>query len=168
MKTFRKTFEIAEANSRYLLTEWGFTLSEISITEPTNRQYVFGSANFLEALPNSIISSSRKFIKLSVAPLRLELDLEFGRDNKTYSIHELHNLDGISSFPERTHDLYEAMHDEIQLGAEFERLIKALIECGSRFKNQDETLWTNLINQRLKVENLKKKQTYFSGSRSGL
>lgn len=148
MSTFRETFERVEHDIRPLLEKYGFTLKEISITDENGNQWVGGSAHYVESGNWYSLSRKKRFIRLSTAPLRLELDLDVGIGDSFYTIYELHELAGGGVFPERTHDLYKAMHDEGQLRAEFQRLVQVLKDCGERFFSNDPSLWTDLSNQR--------------------
>ena len=161
MQTFRETFKLAEANSRALLANYGFSLSDLSVTEESDSQWVGGAAHYLENRRWFHMFKKRRFIRLSVAPLRLESDLDIGRGSESYSIYELHELEGDSEFPERTHDLYKAMYNEDQLQSEFERLIKVFTLCGKRFIENDDSFWLDLRNQRIRRATLMENEQIF-------
>lgn len=150
MPTFTETFKLAERYIRPLLEERGFKLDEVSITDESGSQWVCGAAHYVEKKNWRRPFNRKRFIRLSTAPLRLELDLDIGKGDISYSIYELHELEGNKKFPERAHDLYKAMYDESQLISEFERLIQVLSECGSRFLSNDSSLWSDLNEQRVR------------------
>ena len=150
MSTFRETFERAEQDVRPLIEKKGFTLKEISITDENGSQWVGGSAHYVESGNWHSLFRKKRFIRLSTAPLRLELDLDVGIGDSFYTIYELHTLAEGGAFPERTHDLYKAMHDVGQLKSEFQRLIQVLDDCGKRFFSNDPSLWTDLSDLRMR------------------
>jgi hypothetical protein len=92
---------------------------------------------------------SGRAVILDVAPLRLELGLEIASVAAgAFSIEELHALEGREPFPQRMHGLYDAMLEPDLLLAEFARLAGVLHNCGSRFFNDEASLWDDLLQQR--------------------
>ena len=150
MSSFKVAFEFAEQGVRSLLEKRGFTLDEVLITDENGSQWIGGAAHYVEKGSWYYPFQRKRFIRLSTAPLRLELDLEIGKGDSTYSIYELNDLEGTKGLPAREHDLYEAMHGEKQLRSEFERLIQVLFDCGSRFFSNESSLWTDLHEHRLR------------------
>lgn len=150
---FSDVFYEAERNAMaFLEDEFSFCKVERKVVDETGTQYVFGIATYSKAITSETQQNLKVFVTLTVAPLRLELDLDIGleEDSKTkYSIYELHSLEQGGEFPRRQHKLYEAMHDVQQLQAEFEILTQALRACGGRFFAGDKSLWDDLRKQRL-------------------
>ncbi len=151
MSAFPIAFAEAEAKAmHFLVADHGFRPQEREAVETSGTQAVFASVTYVEARPTS--QSHERFVRLSMAPLRLELDLDigFGRDRKQYfTIHELHQLIGSGALPPRTHDMHQAMHDSAQLAEEFEVLAAVLRDAGARFFSGDPSLWEDLRKQRL-------------------
>ncbi len=162
MNTFNQTFQSMEKNISLQLIKLGFKLSDLSITETPGSMGVFASAHYLENRIGFFMNKNRKFIRLSTAPLRLELDLDFGWGESSFSIYELYKLEGDFNFPERTHDLYEAMYEASQLQAEFERLINIFERCGKRFLSNDISLKHDLENQRSKYADIAANEKIFN------
>ena len=161
MSSFKVAFEFAEQGVRSLLEKRGFTLNEVSITEENRSQWIGGVAHYIEKGNWYYPFQRKRFIRLSTAPLRLELDLEIGRGDSTYNIYELKELEGTKEVLARTHDLYEAMLDKKQLKSEFETLIQVLFDCGSRFFSNDSSLWTDLHEQRLRHGDARENEQVF-------
>ncbi len=150
VSTFREIFELTEREFRPLLEEYGFLLDEVSITDENRGQCLSGVARYVEKGNWYRPFQKKRFISLSTAPLRLELNLDIGKGDSSYSIYELNELEGNNKFPERSHDLYKAMYDQSQLKSEFERLIQVLVDHGSRFFQNEPSFWTDLHNQRMR------------------
>lgn len=152
MSTFADAFREAEQRAMsFLVSEHGFRAVGREVKE-TGSQFDAGRATYVEALPRNASRSEGRFVELSIAPLRLELDLDLGigEDRRErYTIYELHRFECGGAFPPRQHDLYEAMHNVEQLSDEFMRLGDVLRRCGCRFFSGDRTLWDDLRNQRL-------------------
>ena len=118
----------------------------MSISGTEGSQWIGGSAHYVEVTPANEFEA--RFIHLSTAPLRLELDLDFGIGEELFSVYELHRLEGKEPFPERKNDLYDAAFDKNILASEFKRLVTTLIGCGERFLSKDCSLWDELQIQR--------------------
>lgn len=150
---FADVFNEAEKNAMsFLSSEYSFCVVDRRVYDERGTQYVLGVVTYAEPASSNKPSNLVRFVTLSVAPLRLELDLDIGigEDRKArHSIYELHSLEKGGEFPRRQHNLYEAMHDVGQLQAEFEILAQVLRSCGSRFFAQDMLLWEDLRRQRL-------------------
>ena len=116
-----------------------------------------GAVSYAETLPSNEPNDSKRFVTLSIAPARLELDLDIGlsdyRDSR-YSIYELHHFMVGGDFPPRTHNLSEAVRDVGQLLAEFERLTTILRTCGDRFFEGDPSLWDDLRLERFRLSQI--------------
>ena len=150
MSSFTETFKCAEKIVRPLIEQHGFTLKSIEINDVKGSQWIYGSAIYKEQRNWLRAGSAQRFIKISVAPLRLELDLNFGAGKEEYTIYELHNLNGGGEFPTLQHSLYKAMEDEVALAAEFTTLIQLLVTCGPDFFNEKTSLFSDLKAQRRK------------------
>jgi hypothetical protein len=147
MQDFKDVFLQAEQQAfQFLKAEHGFKMIDQKIEEAKGTMTVFGAVTYGKS--SFLEFGKGRFVTLSTAPLRLELDLDIGVGQERYSIYELHSLESDGQFPERTHDLYQAMHDAEQLLSEFRRLASILQACGERFFANDRTLWTDLKNQR--------------------
>ncbi|NVN92484.1 MAG: hypothetical protein HXX11_18060 [Desulfuromonadales bacterium] len=148
---FSEIFYEAERNAMsFMESEYSFRSVDRRVVD----EWVFGTATYAEAPTLNKPRDLELFVTLSVAPLRLELDLYIGvgENKKTnYSIYELYRLERVGDFPRRQHNLYEAMHDVQQLQAEFENLTQVLRDCGSRFFAGDKLLWDDLSKQRLSL-----------------
>jgi hypothetical protein len=162
MNTFGDTFKSVEKNINPRLLKLGFKLSNLDITETPGSMAVFASAHYLENRIGLFKKRNRKFIQLSTAPLRLELDLDFGWGDNSFSIYELYKLEGNCQFPERSHDLYEAMYESNQLQSEFERLIDIFEKCGKRFLSNDISLKNDLENQRINQSKIAANEKLFN------
>jgi hypothetical protein len=152
MSAFKDVFCEAESKAMdFLVSKYAFRVANKEVIDKTGTMNVVGIITYVETLPANKSSNDERFVTLSVAPLRLELDLDFGIGNRKnfFTIYELHRLAGDGSFPQRQHDLYEAMHDTAQLLAEFKRLTDVFQNCGHRFFAGDKSLWDDLKQQRL-------------------
>ena len=147
MKTFEEIFDEVAANLKDAFAPYGFALERHFANEGASIQSVFGGLLFFEKRRWIHFFKARRYVSLSVAPLRLEIDLLFGCGIKEYTLYELYELERVGEFPRREHDLYEARHDGNQLQLEFERLIRVFLANGSRFINNDRSLWRDLLNQ---------------------
>jgi len=142
--TFAESFCAAEqAAFAFLVGEYGFERGEREVGRGSAEDGVFGRVVYRS--PASADGKSRE-VRLKIAPLRLELDLELARTAAPpCRIEELHALVGRgASFPRREHSLYDAMHAPEQLQAEFERLAGVLRRIGTRFFEDDPWLWEDL------------------------
>ncbi|TGM07160.1 hypothetical protein [Leptospira jelokensis] len=148
MNTFTQTFKTVEEKINPQITKLGFKLADIHTSETQSTMAVFASANYIEISKYFFPKCQKRFISLNIAPLRLDLSLDFGWGKKSYTIYELYELEGNFKFPERRYNLYEAMYDEYQLQAEFERLLEVFIGCSNRFLSNDKTLEHDLEEQR--------------------
>ncbi len=161
MNTFTHAFKTVEAKINPQITKLGFKLADIQTYESQNTMAVFASANYIENSKCLFLKCKRRFISLNIAPLRLDLSLDFGWGKKSFTIYELYELEGSSKFPERKFNLYDAMYDEYQLQAEFERLIEVFIGCSNRFLSNDKTLELDLEEQRSKKSFISENEIIF-------
>ena len=141
--TFSESFAAAEqAALGFLVGEQGFYREEREVGRAGGERGVFGRAVYRST--GSAAGGSRT-VTLTIAPLRLELELVLARAGETSCrIEELHALEGRGAFPGREHGLYDAMHEPAQLAAEFRRLAGVLRACGTRFFDDDRCLWEDL------------------------
>jgi hypothetical protein len=148
MGIFRDVFpEAAREAMHFLEVTYAFREVEMRVIGEDGATQVLGSVTYAD----SSAQDSARFVTLSVAPLRLELDLDvgIGGDRREfYTVYELHQLEGRGQFPSRQHDLYKAIHDRQQLLYEFEILTTVLRTCGSRFFAGEISLWEDLRKQR--------------------
>lgn len=144
--TFRTVFERAEREALEFLVARGFRCVDRRVVEDGTMR-TSGFARY-EATPGGTVPAGWS-VTLSTAPLRLELSLgiEDG-GGRSFTIEELHHLEGKAPFPAREHGLYEAMKDSSALREEFERLVAVLLQAGERFFAGDLTLWEDLTEQR--------------------
>ena len=131
----------------------GFLEAEYSFRELDTRVIDDGTQSMLGTVTYAepVSQNPPRFVRLSVAPIRLELDLDvgIGTDRREYyAIYELHQLEVGGEFPGRQHDLLKAIHNREQLLHEFNRLTAVLRSCGSRFFAGDISLWEDLKRQR--------------------
>ncbi|PJZ94958.1 hypothetical protein [Leptospira meyeri] len=161
MPTFAQTFKAVENNINSLIFNFGYKLADFYTYEAENTMAVFAYATYIEKPKKIFSKKSNKFIRLSTAPLRLEIDLDFGWGENTFSIYELYKLEGDFKFPERKYSLYEAMYDEKQLQSEFERLIEIFKLCGKRFLSNDILLKHDLEQQRQNISSTTKNEIIF-------
>ena len=147
MTTFAESFCAAEREAfGFLIREHGFLALERKVTRPNAVDGVVARVVY-ESAPAE--QRPMRAVALTVAPLRLELDLRISRATSgSYSIEELHALDGKGFFPRREHGLYDAMHEPALLLAEFLRLAGVLRACGGRFFDDESILWKDLAAQR--------------------
>ena len=145
--SFAESFAAAEqAALGFLVEEHGFHRDEREVGRAGLDRSVFGRVVYRS--PASAKGFSRE-VTLTVAPLRLELDLELSRTGSPpCRIEELHALESRRAFPRREHGLYDAMHEPEQLQAEFMRLAGALRACAARFFEDDPYLWEDLEDRR--------------------
>ena len=142
--TFAEAFCAAEqAAFDFLVDEHGFSRDEREVVRGGAEDGVLGRVVYRS--PPSAKGVSRE-VRLKIAPLRLELDLELARTAAPpCRIEELHALESRgASFPRREHSLYDAMLEPEQLQAEFERLAGVLRAIGARFFEDDPYLWEDL------------------------
>jgi hypothetical protein len=151
--TFEESFAAAEqAAFRFLVDDHGFHLAERQVARGNSQVGVIGRVRYRSTgspespgLPESVARA----VELTIAPLRLELNLHVSKAaSGPYAIEELHALDGEGPFPRREHGLYDAMHNPEELVAEFQRLAGVLRACGARFFEDDAYLWEDLEMQR--------------------
>ena len=147
--TFADSFGAAEhAAFGFLVSEHGFHAEAREVGRAGSERGVFGRVVYRS--PASAEGRSRE-VTLTIAPLRLELDLELSRTaSPPCRIEELHALEGRGSFPGREHGLYDAMHEPELLLAEFQRLASVLRACGERFFEDDPYLWEDLQARRVR------------------
>ena len=147
--TFAESFAAAEqAAFGFLVSEHGFQVVEREVGRDGAERGVFGRVVYRSA--PSAGGASRQ-VTLTIAPLRLELDLKLSRSTSLpCRVEELHALEGHGSFPRRQHGLYDAMHEPEQLQAEFMRLAGVLRACGERFFDDDPYLWEDLGAKRMR------------------
>jgi hypothetical protein len=148
--TFEESFAAAEqAAFRFLVDDHGFQLAERQVARGDSQLGVIGRVRYRSTEPPDSPESPARAVELTIAPLRLELDLHVSKAGSgPYAIEELHALEGQGLFPRREHGLYDAMHDPDQLAAEFDRLAGVLRACGTRFFDDDAYLWEDLEVQR--------------------
>ncbi len=106
---------------------------------------MYGMVRYSSVGAGSVRAPAGWTVSLSFAPLRLELSLDVsdGRLN-SFSVEELHSVDGDAPIPDRTHKLYESIHDPSAQYAEFARIASVLRASGSRFFAGDAGLWVDL------------------------
>jgi len=145
--TFEASFGAAEhAAFAFLVDEHGFHVAERQVERAGSAIGVLGRVVYRSAASPE---GRSRAVELTIAPLRLELDLRVSRTaSPPCPVEELHALDGRGSFPGRQHGLYDAMHDPEQLLAEFMRMAGVLRACGSRFFDDDPDLWEDLEERR--------------------
>jgi len=144
MPSFEEVFREAEAVAfRCLTSGRGFRQSSLSVSDGHTQMSVFGQVCYSDA-------KGHRQVTVSLAPLRLELDLTISLvgGGTSYTLGELNRLENGPPIPPPTHDLYQAMHDSAQLAREFGRLAEALESCGHRFFADDHALWQDLAEQR--------------------
>lgn len=134
----------------------GFTLVENWVSGGEHTQYIGGYARFESN------DSTKRFINISTAPLRLELDLDFGKESNQYTIFELCELESCQDFPIRKHNLYESINDKDLMCDDFLQLVEYLLRYGNRFFKNDQKLWNELSQQREEHYKLSKDQTLTS------
>lgn len=141
--SFAESFCAAEqAALGFLVDEHGFHRDAPQLERGGAERGVSGRVVYRS--PASAEGLSRE-VTLSIAPLRLELELALSRTaSPPCRIEELHALEGRGPFPGRMHSLYDAMHEPEQLLAEFERLAAVLRDVGARFFEDDPWLWEDL------------------------
>lgn len=150
MSNFEAVYLEAEKALDFLKSEHHFVVSDRKINDPdASTQFVGGYTKFIDS---STKGNFERFVTLSTAPLRLEMDLDIGFNEsgkeEFYTIFELHRLESAAQFPARQHNLYDTIKDAQQLRAEFEILSNVLKQCGARFFANDKSLWDDLRKQR--------------------
>jgi hypothetical protein len=147
--SFEESFTSAEQSAlRFLVDDQGFHLAEREVARHDAEGGVVARVRYRS--PASADGAERT-VELTIAPLRLELDLHVSKaDCGPYAVEELHALDGRGVFPRREHGLYDAMYNPEELAAEFHRLAGVLRACGARFFDDDAYLWEDLEAQRLR------------------
>jgi len=145
--TFEESFCACEEEAlRFLVVEHGFRRAARKVDAGTMPGGVH--AQVVYRASESDPESGREVV-LSIAPLRLALDLQVACTAAGgYPLEELHALDGKAPFPQRMHGLYDAMVEPELLLAEFTRLADALRACGRRFFNDEPSLWDDLRAER--------------------
>jgi hypothetical protein len=147
MATFEESFCFAEEEALgFLVTEHGFSAVRREVVEGAGQHGVYGLVVYQRPVSPS---THRSEVSLSIAPLRLELDLCVKIEaSASYSVEELYTLQRLGAVPPREHGLYEAMHNPNELLVEFERLAAILRAAGGRFFSNDQSLWPELQAQR--------------------
>jgi len=141
--TFAESFTAAQqAALGFLVGEHGFHIEEREVGRAGSDRGAFGRVVYRST---ASVKGLSRGVTLTIAPLRLELDLELSRTGSPpCRIEEMHALEGRDAFPRRQHGLYDAMHEPEQLQAEFMRLAGVLRACGARFFDDDPYLWDDL------------------------
>jgi hypothetical protein len=150
MPTFEESFCQAEEEAlHWLVAEHSFRAIARQVREDQSSHGTYAFVKYA-AGPQSLPRLPDDWqITLSLAPMRLELDLTLSASpGGDYTVEELHALDGTGQFPPRQHGLYEAMHKPQELSFEFQRLAGALRAAGARFFAGDSKLWLELAAQR--------------------
>jgi hypothetical protein len=144
MSSFEETFTQAETVALDFLPERGFHRVERRVIDD-GTNLTLATVRY-RSTTDPVAGWS---VTLSVAPYRLELSLDVAdHAGHSYSVEELHRLEGEGPFPPREHDLDKAIRDAQALQLEFERLAAVLRKTGSRFFAGDMTLWQALAGQR--------------------
>lgn len=145
--TFEESFCACEEEAlRFLVVEHGFRRAARKVHQGTMPDGVHAQAAYRASERDP---ESGREVVLSIAPLRLALDLQVACTAAgAYPIEELHALDGSTPFPQRMHGLYDAMVEPELLLAEFVRLADVLRACGRRFFNDEPSLWDDLRDER--------------------
>jgi hypothetical protein len=145
--TFEESFCVCEEEALgFLVADHGFRRAARAVDRGSEPGAVSAQAVYRAS---EIDPESAREVVLRIAPLRLELGLQIASAAAgSYSIEELHALDGREPFPQRMHGLYDAMLEPEQLLAEFDRLGRVLRACGRRFFNDEPALWDDLQERR--------------------
>jgi hypothetical protein len=117
MSTFEQCFrEAEEIAMRFLQVDFGFVLKERRITDD-GTNWTGGVARYESAGSRPNGPPRGWSVTLSFCPFRLELDLDISNEARTsYSVAELHQLEGSASLPAREH---KAMRKEREQKAFF-------------------------------------------------
>lgn len=79
MGTFTDVFvEAARKAMGFLEADYSFREVDRRVIEGKGTQHVLGTVTYAESFPSQEPCNSPRFVTLSVAPLRLELDLDVG------------------------------------------------------------------------------------------
>lgn len=145
MPTLEESFCAAEERAlRFLVDDYGFRAVERTVT-PEGSTWPGAAVRYQYAGREPNAGRKGWTVSLAYAPHRLELSLDIGDDQgHSFSVEELHELTTSAPVPKATHSLYESIHDEEALFAEFTRLAEALRRSGARFFSGDRSLWAEL------------------------
>ncbi len=159
-RTFNETFlQAARPAMKFLVDDYLFTETEVHLA----RDETLASAVCWIIYARDQESGRRLFVNLNLAPFRLESYIDLARGESAYdsrfSIYELYEIVGESTFPRRTTNLYKAAFDPEMLKVEFDRLTRVLRDCGERFFQNDDSLWSEVETMRKrKQENATRRQ----------
>jgi len=145
MPTFEESFCAAEERAlHFLVDDYGFRAVERTVT-PEGSNWT-GAVVRYQCQGEGPSATPRGWtVSLAYSPTRLELSLDVADEfDSSFSVEELHALAASGPFPSRTHGLYELIHDEEALFAEFTRLAEELKRSGARFFAGDRRLWLDL------------------------
>ncbi|MEO8080597.1 MAG: hypothetical protein ABI641_08705 [Caldimonas sp.] len=155
--TFDESFASAQATAfAFLVAEHGFRAVVNEVTRENAEDGVVGRFVY----EDTVARAPRRTVSLKVAPLRLQLSLDVARVAAgSFTIEEVHAVDGRGPFPRREHGLYDAMDSPELLLAEFVRLAGVLEAAGARFFADEADFWEDLRDlreRRADVEEIKR------------
>jgi len=164
MSTTSDAFVLAARNSlSFLEDDHGFTLTE-AIAPPE----VLSNHSLYKVTYRKMASRSPElFVCLSTAPVRLEQDLEFGRDwppefHNTINVFELLAVESPNAQIAFTSGVYDGFGDQEKMSDQYTALANVLQNHGTRFFANDQSLWDDV--QRLR-ESRNREREYHEISR---